>query len=224
MLSICVESAAERCLLGRWVASYPGSLAPVDDARCCCSARGARGSATLHAEWAVRSDASSASSAARIIWPLGEHRGCDRAVPQVALVRARARCPGTGRAHREFAPPRLRQWPVNGEALELPDGRLEIGEGTLLEPNVWLTARRARRASGSASGVFLNQGVMVAATELVEIGDHCMAANGCFITDAQPPLRRRRQAGDLAGLQVEGPDARSATTSGSARTSLSPAA
>jgi acetyltransferase-like isoleucine patch superfamily enzyme len=26
-------------------------------------------------------------------------------------------------------------------------------------------------------------GVMVAATELVEIGEHCMFANGCFITD-----------------------------------------
>ena len=27
-------------------------------------------------------------------------------------------------------------------------------------------------------------GVMVAAAELVEIGEHCMFANGCFITDA----------------------------------------
>ena len=34
------------------------------------------------------------------------------------------------------------------------------------------------------SGTFLNIGVMVAALELVEIGDHCMLANGCFVTDA----------------------------------------
>ena len=40
----------------------------------------------------------------------------------------------------------------------------------------------------------------------------------------QPPLRRPRQAGDLAGLHDQGPDARSATTSGAARTSSSPAA
>ena len=34
------------------------------------------------------------------------------------------------------------------------------------------------------TGTFLNLGVMVAALELVEIGDHCMFANGCFVTDA----------------------------------------
>jgi acetyltransferase-like isoleucine patch superfamily enzyme len=33
------------------------------------------------------------------------------------------------------------------------------------------------------AGSFLNLNVMVAAVELVEIGDHCMFANGCFITD-----------------------------------------
>lgn len=33
-------------------------------------------------------------------------------------------------------------------------------------------------------GTFLNLGVMVSALALVEIGDHCMFANGCFITDA----------------------------------------
>jgi acetyltransferase-like isoleucine patch superfamily enzyme len=34
------------------------------------------------------------------------------------------------------------------------------------------------------SGTFLNLGVMVAALERVEIGDHCMFANGCLVTDA----------------------------------------
>ena len=34
------------------------------------------------------------------------------------------------------------------------------------------------------TGTFLNLGVTIAALELVEIGDHCMFANGCFITDA----------------------------------------
>lgn len=34
------------------------------------------------------------------------------------------------------------------------------------------------------SGTFLNLGVMVASLELVEIGEHCMLANGCYITDS----------------------------------------
>jgi acetyltransferase-like isoleucine patch superfamily enzyme len=32
-------------------------------------------------------------------------------------------------------------------------------------------------------GTFLNLCVQVAAVELVEIGEHCMFANGCFVTD-----------------------------------------
>jgi acetyltransferase-like isoleucine patch superfamily enzyme len=76
------------------------------------------------------------------------------------------------------------RWPVHGDVLEaMREGRLEIGSQTLLEPNVWLTAPgRARIRIGA--GCFLNLGVMVAAVELVEIGDHCMFANGCFVTDA----------------------------------------
>jgi acetyltransferase-like isoleucine patch superfamily enzyme len=76
------------------------------------------------------------------------------------------------------------RWPVHGNVLEaLREGRLEIGAGTLLEPNVWITAPgRARVRIGAGS--FLNLGVMVAAQELVEIGDHCMLANGCFVSDA----------------------------------------
>jgi acetyltransferase-like isoleucine patch superfamily enzyme len=34
------------------------------------------------------------------------------------------------------------------------------------------------------TGSFLNLGVQVAALERVEIGAHCMFANGCFVTDA----------------------------------------
>ncbi len=85
------------------------------------------------------------------------------------------------------------RWPVHGNVLEaLRDGRLEIGSETLLEPGVWITApdhARVRIGSGS----FLNLGVMIAALELVEIGDHCMFANGCFVTDGDhrfdDPLR-----------------------------------
>jgi acetyltransferase-like isoleucine patch superfamily enzyme len=76
------------------------------------------------------------------------------------------------------------RWPLHGNVLEaLRDGRLEIGAQVLLEPGVWLTAPSPGRIKIGA-GTFLNLGVMVAAAELVEIGEHCMFANGCFVTDA----------------------------------------
>jgi acetyltransferase-like isoleucine patch superfamily enzyme len=74
--------------------------------------------------------------------------------------------------------------PFEGEILEaLDDGRLAIGEGTLLEPGCWITlAPEARISIGE--GCFLNRNTMVAAHELIEIGDHVMFANGCFVGDA----------------------------------------
>jgi acetyltransferase-like isoleucine patch superfamily enzyme len=75
------------------------------------------------------------------------------------------------------------RWPVHGNVLAaLREGRLEIGANTLLEPGVWLTAPGSARIR-IGSGTFLNLGVMVASMNLVEIGDHCMFANGCFVTD-----------------------------------------
>jgi acetyltransferase-like isoleucine patch superfamily enzyme len=75
------------------------------------------------------------------------------------------------------------RWPVQGNVLEaLTEGRLEIGPHAVLEPNVWLTAPGSARIR-IGGGTFLNIGVMVAALELVEIGEHCMFANGCFVTD-----------------------------------------
>jgi acetyltransferase-like isoleucine patch superfamily enzyme len=74
--------------------------------------------------------------------------------------------------------------PVDGEVLEaLDSGRLRVGEGTLFEPGCWLTlSPEARIRIGE--GCFLNQGVMLAAMELIEIGDHVMFANNCFVGDA----------------------------------------
>jgi acetyltransferase-like isoleucine patch superfamily enzyme len=76
------------------------------------------------------------------------------------------------------------RWPLEGNVLELlREGRLEIGAETLLEPGVWITAPGSARVR-IGSGTFLNKGVMIAAQELVEIGEHCMLANGCFVSDA----------------------------------------
>jgi acetyltransferase-like isoleucine patch superfamily enzyme len=76
------------------------------------------------------------------------------------------------------------RWPVHGNVLSaLREGRLEIGAQTVFEAGVWITAPDQARVR-IGSGCFLNLGVMVASMALVEIGDHCMFANGCFISDA----------------------------------------
>jgi acetyltransferase-like isoleucine patch superfamily enzyme len=76
------------------------------------------------------------------------------------------------------------RYPVEGEVLEaLDEGRLTIGEGTLLEPGCWLTLAPDARIEIGA-GCFLNRNTMIAAHERVAIGDHTMLANGCFVGDA----------------------------------------
>jgi acetyltransferase-like isoleucine patch superfamily enzyme len=76
------------------------------------------------------------------------------------------------------------RFPIEGNVLEaLDDGRLQVGEGTLLEPGCWLTIGDG----GSlviGEGCFLNKNVMVAVLDRVAIGDHTMFANGCFVGDA----------------------------------------
>jgi acetyltransferase-like isoleucine patch superfamily enzyme len=76
------------------------------------------------------------------------------------------------------------RYPIEGEALEaLDSGRLRIGEGTLLEPGCWLTLSSEARIT-IGEGCFLNRNTMLAAMELIEIGDHVMFANNCFVGDA----------------------------------------
>jgi acetyltransferase-like isoleucine patch superfamily enzyme len=76
------------------------------------------------------------------------------------------------------------RFPIEGEVIEaLDEGRLVVGEGTLLEPGCWLTlAPEARIEIGS--GCFLN-GTMLAALERIEVGDHVMFANNCFVGDSE---------------------------------------
>jgi acetyltransferase-like isoleucine patch superfamily enzyme len=76
------------------------------------------------------------------------------------------------------------RYPVEGEMLEgLDQGRLRIGAGTLLEPGCWITMSSEARVE-IGEGCFLNRNVMLAAQERIEIGDHVMFANGCFVGDA----------------------------------------
>lgn len=76
------------------------------------------------------------------------------------------------------------RWPLQGNVLEaMRDGRLVIEPQVHFEPNVWLSiGDDATLRIGE--GTFLNQGVMVAAIDRVEIGAYCMFANGSFISDS----------------------------------------
>jgi acetyltransferase-like isoleucine patch superfamily enzyme len=97
------------------------------------------------------------------------------------------------------------RWPLYGDVLEaLRQRRLELGAGVLLEPGVWITAPGAARIRIGA-GSFLNLGVMVAAVELVEIGEHCMFANGCFITDGNHRFDDPEKPVPWQGFNTKGP-------------------
>ena len=97
------------------------------------------------------------------------------------------------------------RWPVHGNVLEaLREGRLEIGPGALLEPDVWITAPGEARVR-IGRGTFLNLGVMVAAHELVEIGAHCMLANGCFVSDASHRYEDPHRPVPWQGFTSKGP-------------------
>lgn len=74
--------------------------------------------------------------------------------------------------------------PLHGEPLELlREGRLQVGEGVLFEPLVWLTGGDTGRIE-LADGVLINIGVLIAAVDKVTIGRNTMIANGCVVTDA----------------------------------------
>ncbi|MEX2448080.1 MAG: acyltransferase [Solirubrobacterales bacterium] len=97
------------------------------------------------------------------------------------------------------------RYPVEGELLEaLDEGRLTIGAGTLLEPGCWLTlGPEARIAIGS--DCFLNRNTMLAAHERIEIGDHTMLANGCFVGDADHRFDDPEEPITRQGFTSKGP-------------------
>ncbi len=97
------------------------------------------------------------------------------------------------------------RWPVHGNVLEaFRDGRLEVGSQTLLEPGVWITIGPDARVR-IGEGTFLNLGVMVAAVSLVQIGSHCMFANGCFITDGAHRFDDPDRPVTWQGFSTKGP-------------------
>jgi len=119
---------------------------------------------------------------------------------RASLPHRRARLHWAMAERRAFA-----RWPIHGNVLEmLEEGRLTIGEHALFEPGVWLTAPAPGRIAIGA-GTFLNLGVQVGAVELVEIGAHCMLANGCFVTDGNHRFDDRDRPVPWQGFTTKGP-------------------
>ena len=71
------------------------------------------------------------------------------------------------------------------------------------EPGVWLTSDTGRISIGGGS--LLNLNVMVAAVERVEIGEHCMLANGCLITDGNHRFDDPDKPVPWQGFTTKGP-------------------
>ena len=127
--------------------------------------------------------------------------------------------------HRELARRRaFARWPLHGNVLEaFREGRLEVGENTLFEPNVWLTSSDGGRIR-IGSGTFLNIAVMVAAVELVEIGDRrarsvrgastqrprhgvlltCCSSLSLLVPPAKDCLLLPRSGRETVGVEAEG--------------------
>jgi len=110
------------------------------------------------------------------------------------------------RIHREFARrSAFCRWPIEGNVLQaFHDGRLSIGEQVLTEPGVWITVG-PQASLTIGGGTFLNRNVMVAAIDRVEIGAHCMFANGCFITDGNHRFDDPQMPVPWQGFTSKGP-------------------
>jgi acetyltransferase-like isoleucine patch superfamily enzyme len=98
------------------------------------------------------------------------------------------------------------RFPVTGNLLEaLDEGRAEIGPWALIESGCWFALYPETATMRIGEGTILNLGCMVAATERVEIGSHCMFANYCFIADAEHRYDDRELPVTLQGMEPKGP-------------------
>jgi acetyltransferase-like isoleucine patch superfamily enzyme len=98
------------------------------------------------------------------------------------------------------------RFPVTGNLLEaLDEGRAEIGPWALIEAGCWFALYPETATMRIGEGTILNLGCMVAATERVEIGSHCMFANHCFVADAEHRYDDRELPVTWQGMEPKGP-------------------
>jgi acetyltransferase-like isoleucine patch superfamily enzyme len=77
------------------------------------------------------------------------------------------------------------RFPVNGNLLEaLDEGRARIGPHVLIERGCWFALYPETARLEIGEGTIINLGCMLAATEKISVGSHCMFANHCFVADA----------------------------------------
>jgi acetyltransferase-like isoleucine patch superfamily enzyme len=79
-----------------------------------------------------------------------------------------------------------------------------IGEGTLMEPGCWLTLSPQGEIE-IGRGCFLNRGTMLAALERIEIGEHVMFANNCFVGDSDHRYDDPDEPVTWQGFEPRGP-------------------
>jgi len=109
------------------------------------------------------------------------------------------------------------RFPIQGNVLEaLDDGRLQIGDNTLLEPMCWITISEGARVRIGRGHVPEHRD-----DDRGDPGDHDRrprhVRQQLLRRRREPPLRQPRRADHLAGFQSDGP-CTSAPTAGSAST------
>jgi acetyltransferase-like isoleucine patch superfamily enzyme len=98
------------------------------------------------------------------------------------------------------------RFPVTGNLLEaLDEARADIGPSVLIEAGCWFALYPETATMRIGEGTILNLGCMVAATERIEIGSHCMFANYCFVADAEHRYDRDDVPLTWQGMQPKGP-------------------
>lgn len=98
------------------------------------------------------------------------------------------------------------RFPVQGNLLEaLDEGRAEIGPWVLIEPGCWFSLHPATATLTIGEGTIVNMGCMLAATDRIEVGSHCMFANHCFVTDADHRFDDSDRPITWQGMTSKGP-------------------
>jgi acetyltransferase-like isoleucine patch superfamily enzyme len=98
------------------------------------------------------------------------------------------------------------RFPVYGNLLEaLDEGRAQIGSSVLIEPGCWFALYPETAQLEIGEGTFVNLGCMLAATDRISVGKHCMFANHCFVADADHRFDDPDLPVTWQGMKSEGP-------------------
>ena len=108
--------------------------------------------------------------------------------------------------HREMAARQaFVRWPIEGNVLDaLRGGRIDLGRHVHFEPHVWIDVLGAGRLR-IGQYTKLTLGVMIIASELVSIGDHCGIGATSYISDADHRFDDPKRPWLWQGLKQRGP-------------------